>query len=258
MDVGREPWHAPLGATGYALEAQRLASKSWNLAYSSAEFASQRARAAASTYLQLPLSFEANQGQTAPQVGYLARGQGYSLFLSPDARPWSTSSPPAARPRRTPPPVCNSWSGNSDSASSSTADPLPGVSNYFVGDDPSQWHTSIATYGEVDYQNVYPGVNLDYYGNQGELEYDVTVTPGADPGCHFVHLIFKGRTSVALDPQGNPGFGDTRGNLTEEAPILYQNINGVRQTVSGRLRAHGERRIRSASRSGPTTPRNPS
>jgi hypothetical protein len=59
---------------------------------------------------------------------------------------------------------------------------LPGKSNYFIGNDPKKWRTNVPNYAKVKYANVYPGVDLVYYGNQGKLEYDFVVQPGADPG----------------------------------------------------------------------------
>jgi hypothetical protein len=58
---------------------------------------------------------------------------------------------------------------------------LPGKSNYFIGNDPKKWRTNVPNYAKVKYANVYPGIDLVYYGNQGKLEYDFVVSPGADP-----------------------------------------------------------------------------
>src|SRR5439155_23804849 len=74
---------------------------------------------------------------------------------------------------------------------------LGGVSNYYVGSDPSQWHTDIPNFGRVEYQNVYNGVNLDYYGNQQQLEYDFVLAPGADP--HAIALDFQGVDFMSLN-----------------------------------------------------------
>ena len=70
------------------------------------------------------------------------------------------------------------------------SDQLPGKSNYFIGNDPSKWRRGIPQYARVNYESVYPGVNLTYYGNQGQLEYDFRVAPGADP--NQIALTFEG------------------------------------------------------------------
>ncbi len=184
---------------------------------------------AGSTYYQLPLSFAANQGQAAPEVGYVARGHGYSLLLTASTAALELQSTSSTGTMSTA--LSMQVVGASSEASSTALNPLPGVVNDFTGNDPSQWHTNIATYGTVSYQNVYPGVNLDYYGNQGELEYDFTVAPGASPGV--IALSFQGATSVSLDSAGNLVLATPAGNLTEHAPVVYQNVNGVRQSVTG-------------------------
>jgi hypothetical protein len=70
-------------------------------------------------------------------------------------------------------------------------DTLPGKVNYFLGNDPAQWHTHISTFARVEYQNVYPGINLDYYGRQGQLEYDFVVAPGADPSLFHTSQLLR-------------------------------------------------------------------
>lgn len=80
-------------------------------------------------------------------------------------------------------------------------DPLPGIVNYFIGADPSKWRTHIPTYQKVGYKDVYPGIDLVYYGNQGQLEYDLIVAPGADPTQ--ITLAFDGADQIAVDDQGD-------------------------------------------------------
>ena len=65
---------------------------------------------------------------------------------------------------------------------------LPGKSNYFMGNDPKKWRTNVPNYAKVKYAKVYPGVDLVYYGNQGNLEYDFVVSPGANPGRIVLEL----------------------------------------------------------------------
>ena len=90
-------------------------------------------------------------------------------------------------------------------------DELPGKSNYFIGNDPKKWRTNVPNYAKVRYANVYPGVDLVYYGNQGKLEYDFVVQPGADPNS--IELAINsgeqvgsrqkavGRTAQPQDPE---------------------------------------------------------
>ncbi|MGI8550221.1 MAG: SBBP repeat-containing protein [Dehalococcoidia bacterium] len=122
-------------------------------------------------------------------------------------------------------------------------DLLPGAVNYFIGSDPQQWHTDIRTYSKVRYPNVYPGIDLVYYGNQGQLEYDFIVSPGADPeqialayaGANSLHLDEQGSLLVALDSD------ESRSTpaLRQAKPTIYQQVDGLRRIVDGGYRLEG-------------------
>jgi hypothetical protein len=196
-------------------------------------------------YGQLPLSFEANQGQTAAQVNFLARGPGYGLFLTPGEAVLSLQKPAAANPgpgAAAPAPEGDvlrlQLVGASATPRVAGLDRLPGTSNYFLGNDPSQWHTGIANYARVAYQGVYPGVDLVYYGNQRQLEYDFVVAPGTSAGV--IRLGFRGAEGMALDAQGNLVQHTAGGDIVEQAPVLYQQSGGVRQAISGRFVLGGD------------------
>ena len=147
--------------------------------------------------MTIPWSFEANDGQTNPEVNYLARGNGYTLFLTPDQAVLDLQSPGTS----TYSPLTMQLVGSNPAAQPVGLDLQAGQSNYFVGNNPSQWITNIANYGQVEYQQVYTGVNLDYHGTEGQLEFDFTIAPGADPSQ--IRLQFSGALSLSIDAQGN-------------------------------------------------------
>jgi hypothetical protein len=194
---------------------------------------------------QLPLSFEANQGQTDARVQFLAHGAGYTLFLTPTAAVFSLPVPAATQAAAGTTPASSGMVealrmdllGANPAASVVGQDQLPGRINYFVGNDPAQWHVNVPTFGRVAYQGVYPGIDLAYYGQQGQLEYDFIVHPGADP--HAVRLGFEGADRVSLDGQGNLVLDTAAGPLVQPAPVVYQEINGVRHAVAGRFVQQG-------------------
>src|SRR5262249_4435974 len=122
--------------------------------------------------------------------------------------------------------------GADSNAAAAGRNQLDNKTNYFIGDDPSHWYTDIPNYAQVQYQNVYPGVDLVYYGNsQNQLETDYTLAPGVDPSV--IRLGVQGAQSLQLDAHGNLVITAGQSTLTEQAPVLYQDINGVRQPVSG-------------------------
>jgi hypothetical protein len=133
-------------------------------------------------YGQLPLSFELNQGQADAPVNFLAHGPGHELFLTPTGAIMALNQGSAVAGQGSAQDVLRmQLVGANPPAQPTGLDQLPGVSNYLIGNDPSQWHTNIPNFARVEYQNVYPGINLVYYDNQRQLEYDFVVAPGADP-----------------------------------------------------------------------------
>ena len=201
------------------------------------------------SYGELPLSFEANYGQTDPSVDFLSRGSGYALFLTRSTAVLSLTDVLATVPAgdtEQAPTITTVLRMSLEGANS--VPPVEGlelqaaVSNYLVGDDPGQWHTSVPNYGRVSYYDVYPGVNMTYYGNQRQLEYDFIVQPGADPGV--IRLNFEGADSISIDSNGNLVLQTSSGDVVQQAPILFQDLNGGRQAVTGNYVLDGPDRVR--------------
>ena len=207
------------------------------------------------SYAALPLAFEQNQGQTDAQVKYMARGNGYTLFLTAKDAVFSLRSPSAEsktatggrgtelhaknspRQRNTRKDsiavVRMQLVGGNSLAKVSASGQLPGKSNYFLGNDPSQWHRDVAHYARVSYQDVYPGVNLAFHGAQGQLEFDFVVAPGANPAPIGFHLT--GAQGMKTDDSGNLVISSAAGDVLLHQPVAYQEQNGARQPVDARF-----------------------
>jgi hypothetical protein len=212
-------------------------------------------------YGKLPLSFEINQGQSDSRVKFLSRGSGYSLFLTsseavlalrkggPLSRtrinigtvpakpyPWLDKAPPVADSV-----VRMKLIGATPNAKVSGLDELPGKSNYFIGNDPKKWCTDVPNFAKVKYANVYPGVDLVYYGNQHQLEYDFVVQPGADP--RQIQLSFHGANRLGIDADGNLIVSIAGGEVVEHKPIIYQDIGGIRRQIGGTFELRKRNRV---------------
>ncbi|MGH9784500.1 MAG: SBBP repeat-containing protein, partial [Terriglobia bacterium] len=209
------------------------------------------------SYGKLPLSFEANQGQTDSRVQFLSRGHGYSLFLTPTesvltlrgpAEAGSAGSQTVPRAVKTAAPSSNRSAvlrmkllGANPAPQATGLEELPGKSNYFLGNDPKQWRTNVPNYGKVRFAGVYPGVDLVYYGNQRQLEYDFVVAPGADPSA--IRLGFAGAERLEIDPQGELALETPAGEVRWHKPVVYQEVGGVRQMVDGHYVRKGEETV---------------
>ncbi|MEK6283140.1 MAG: SBBP repeat-containing protein [Acidobacteriota bacterium] len=216
-------------------------------------------------YNSSPLSFEVNKGQTDSQVKFLSRGSGYGLFLTPtEAVIALNNSPLVERVSETgkgQSPRAHSLASERSSTAglfredvlrmrllnaSALAQPegineLPGKTNYFVGNDPNSWRTDLARYGGVEYKNVYDGIDLIYYGNQRQLEYDFVVAPDKNP--EIIRIAYEGSKAIRLDEAGNLVLQLANGQLKQGRPFIYQMENNERKEVSGRYVISGDAQI---------------
>ncbi len=219
-------------------------------------------------YGKLPLSFEANHGQTDGQVKFLSRTNGYTLFLTGDEAILALRGNKA----RTAAPKGVTGSGefpvslrrypdtkqsspetvaggalrmklrNANTAAKVTGvDEQAGKTNYFIGNDPKEWRTNVPTYAKVKYEGIYSGIDLVYYGNQRQLEYDFIVAPGADPGR--IAFDISGAKRIRRDAKGELVFKVGEDEMRWHQPVVYQEKNGRRQPIDARYAVSGTDRV---------------
>jgi hypothetical protein len=179
---------------------------------------------AQSTLARLPLRFEANQGQWNPAVRYAAHAGGYTLLLG--GRGPSLILPGDRR-------VDMGLAGSNAAAPIEALDRLPTRTGYFIGRR-ENWHTGIANYARVRYRGVYPGIDVVYYGNQGELEYDFVVAPGANP--RVIRFQVNGPGRLHLTPEGDLAIETGGRRILQRKPLIYQQApdGSGRREVAGR------------------------
>jgi hypothetical protein len=216
-----------------------------------------------------PLSFERNEGQFEATAQFLVRGTGYHLFLtgseavmvlfdplkSPVGRgsrraqtPWwgespgefesssgigGSLTPPAegSRPRAV---LRVRFVGANPSPAFRAEGEFPGKVNYFIGNNPSRWRTNIPTYARVRLEEVYPGIDLAYYGNLHELEYDLVVAPSANPSA--VKLAFEGADNIEVDQTGELILYLSGRQVRLHRPRVYQELQGARKEIAAQYR----------------------
>ncbi len=197
------------------------------------------------SYGKLPLSFETNRGQTDTQVKFLSRGPGYTLFLTPTRAvlslraasdeptrgeaPLTRIAPSRARKTGIKLATVTTRLVSSNPAARITGlEQLPGKVDYFIGNDPAKWRTNVPTYGKVRYESVYPGVDLVYYGNQRQLEYDFVIAPGADP--RIIRLAIAGTEKLEAVASGDLVLHTRGGEIRLHKPIVYQQVTPARKS----------------------------
>ncbi len=226
---------------------------------------------------KLPLRFEENRGQRDARVKFVARGNGYQLGLTPTGAVLSLARKDAAKVAAADAAVITNAQQRGDASDATTqttptgsASPrraarakaapyaslemkllgarapralkpeqeFEGKANYFVGNDPSRWRTGVQTYARVRYEEVYPGIDLLFYGGQRQLEYDFLVAPGADP--RRIKLAFEGAEKISVDAAGDLVLAFAGGVLRQSKPIIYQEVAGARREIEGGYALEGK------------------
>jgi hypothetical protein len=233
-------------------------------------------------YGRLPLNFEANRGQAQGVVKFLVRGSDYGLFLTATEAifelrggAWRTSQEDRERPNldsrikdqnsispalqsvfpishptyRTSRPaiVRMELVGANPTPNVHGEQELAGKSHYFTGKDPKTWRVNIPHYSKVRYQGVYPGIDLLYYGNQRQLEYDFVVAPGGDPRSILLRFVGtmaeRGRDPLIIDVNGDLVVQTGGGEIRQRKAAVFQEIDGIRRPVFSRYVLRGKREV---------------
>jgi hypothetical protein len=215
-------------AAGTQLAGARMAMRPIGVARQPALRASSAPRAQAShRYEQLPLAFEPTAPESSGDAKFLARGQGYALFLTPRetvlALGKHSGSSAALRLKMV---------GANAIPSFAALDELPGKSNYLLGNSPAHWRTNVPNYRKVAEHGVYNGIDIVYYGNQRQLEYDFVVAPGANPGV--IQIAFQGAKNLRIDRAGDLLVGVSGGDVRLHRPIAYQGSGDAKQEVAAK------------------------
>jgi uncharacterized repeat protein (TIGR01451 family) len=223
----------------------------------------------------IPMSFEVNRGQTDKRVQFLSRGAGYTLFLTRDSAVLALPTPagksseqkqpartaralpyvgtnarfdsPGQRPYRGEEVLTMRVVGANQHARVDGVEKQVARSNYFIGNDPSEWHKDVSNYEKVRYSEIYPGIALLYYGKQKQLEYDFVVSPGADAGA--IALTFargadaSKKVPLIIDRNGDLVANIEGGKVSFHKPVVYQKNGDVKTPVDCRYTLKADGRV---------------
>lgn len=221
-----------------------------------------QSRLTQNAYGALPLNFEPNQGQTHQRVNFIARSEGHVLFLTANEIVMALENPAAHRrgkenrdlrdrsndfdssEKKGRPPrsiVRMKLEGANPSPHIEGLDKLVTTSNYFTGSDPTAWRTDVPSYARVRYTEVYPGIDMIYYGDQRRLEYDFVVAPGSNP--ETIQMRLGGIRNFEITTMGDLLLHTAVGDIRQSKPVAYQEVNGVREEISIDYVPNGAERV---------------
>jgi len=191
-------------------------------------------RAAQTTLGDLPHRFEENRGQFAPEVRYFARANGYEMYLTDTETVMVLYKARGREPKdgMDHTTLRMTVRGTHAPKSWERGKQLPGVSNYFRGQDPSRWRRNVPAYESVTAKQVQPGVDLVWYGKDRKLEYDLVVAPGVDPST--LEVAWDGARSMKVDVAGNLVLDTAFGQVVQQRPYVYQMVNGKQVKIEAR------------------------
>ena len=177
----------------------------------------------------LPLFFEANNGQMDGSAQFAARERDAGFLLAP-----TSAQIVLHRADVKPDVVRMQFAGANFHAQIRGDAELPGKVNYFVGNDPAQWHFGVPTFARVRVPEIYPGIDVIYFGNQHQLEYDFTVAAGANPDVMAIR--FAGVEKISVRAGGELVLTLPGGEIRQPKPVIYQIVNGERREIFGGYR----------------------
>ena len=176
-------------------------------------------------YGRLPIAFEPNVGQGPARARYFARAANYKLILTDNETIVELNDGGPSKIRMT-------MAGTSPDARFEALDTLPGISNYYLGNDPNKWRTHVPQYARLKQRDSYPGIDMVFYSRNGQLEYDCIVRPGADPSQ--IRFAYEGVERLRVDSNGDLVLSTGGRELRQLKPTVYQQgRGGDRQAISG-------------------------
>ncbi len=196
---------------------------------------------------QTPLAFTQNNGQWPDSILFRAGAGGATMWFSRNAVYHQFSSYASKRGDELN--AARSRDRNTESRVEMIKSVIVGINdcsqisglakmeykcNYLLGKDGSQWQTDVPNYQAILFEEIYPGINLKYYGDREKLEYDFIVSPGADYAQ--ISMKYEGAESIAIDESGRLAIQTKFGRIYERAPMIYQEINGERRIIQGEFR----------------------
>lgn len=185
-------------------------------------------RSSQNSYTSAPLRFEENLGQSDSRVKFVSRGAGYTLFLTSGSAVFRLEGPEADNVSSSAV-VRMRFPRSRSRTAVSGVEQLQSVSSYFKGSDPKKWLPRVRCFARVHYTELYPGVDLVFYGSRQQLEYDFVLSAGVRPST--IRLKFDGAGRMRVDKTGALVLKTPAGEIKHQKPVAYQMSGSVKREV---------------------------
>ena len=205
----------------------------------------------------MPLAFTENQGQWDDEVLYRANAGGATMWFTKDGAVYQFTRnipkddagiddpmDPMSHLRDHQPDsiesiaIKASFVGSNPNSRMVGHEKMEYKCNYFIGNDPNEWHTDVPNYKTIIYEEIYDGIDLKYYGNGTHMEYDFIVSPGAD--FSQIKIQYEGAESILVNANGELIVETIWGEVVEQRPVVYQVENDRRIPVEGIYSLQGD------------------
>ena len=186
------------------------------------------------TMLKMPLSFIENRGQSSEDVEFMVKTAGQTVFFTHSEIVFALSNKNNSS-------VVRMSFEDSRPGKITGEELLPGMANFFIGNDSSKWVQDIPTYAAISYKDIYPGVDLVFKGTEEHLKHELILSPGTDPAQIVVNC--SGQDNLSLAQDGSVLIRTATGNITDSAPFCYQEINGTQVIIDSKYRMIDGHRI---------------
>lgn len=188
------------------------------------------AAGAAANLVQLPLVFEANQGQHGPGPRFLARAAGYGALLGDSSVDFLLAGTADGKPLR----ARVRMSFDASSGGGPVGEDLVEHRTHYLRADAADSYADVPNFSRVRYTEIYKGIDALFYANQGRVEYDLVLRPGADPGK--IAVRYEGAQRLQVARNGNLLIHTAAGRLVQHKPVVYQEAAGGRRQVAASYR----------------------
>lgn len=184
------------------------------------------------SYGNIPLSFIQNDGQMDKEVKFYERASGHTTYFTKEGIYLKLAGKTENNDRKSEVMKLTAIGGNKKPKVFAEG-MQEGKVNYFIGSNQKKWQTNIPTYGAIVYEGIYKNIDMKFYGNNRQMEYDIIVKPGANPSK--VQLSYEGIKNLIVTKDGRLEISMKEGTVIQDRPYCYQEINGKCIEVEGKF-----------------------